>query len=101
MFVLLVHVNVKPEYVEEFREATVANAMNSLKEPGIARFDFLQDQEDPTRFVLVEAYRTEKDNARHRETPHYKEWRARVEKMMAGPRKGVWHVSVFPGDEGW
>lgn len=101
MKVMLVQIHVKPDSVEAFRAATLENARNSLQEPGIARFDVLQADEDPTRFVLVEAYRTREANAAHRESAHYKAWRATVEGMMAEPRVGTWHVASFPCDEGW
>lgn len=101
MIIVHVFVRVKPESVEAFKAATVENARNSVKEPGIARFDVVQQQDDPTRFVLVEVYRTAEDPARHKETAHYKTWRDAVEGMMAEPRHGVKHGNVFPGDEGW
>jgi len=101
MLIVLVHVHVKPEAVDAFREASVENARNSVREPGIARFDVLQAQDDPTRFILVEVYRQEEDIARHKETAHYKTWREAVEPMMAEPRVGVRYANVFPGDEGW
>lgn len=101
MLVIQVHVHVKPDRIDDFREATVANAQESLKEPGIARFDVLQQEDDPTRFVLVEVYRTENDPARHKETAHYAQWRDSVAGMMAEPRVGIRHRSVFPGEDGW
>ena len=101
MLVIQVHVHVKPDRIDDFREATVANAQESLKEPGIARFDVLQQEDDPTRFVLVEVYRTENDPARHKETAHYAQWRDSVADMMAEPRVGIRHRSVFPGEDGW
>ena len=84
-----------------FREATIANARQSVKEPGIARFDLLQQQDDPARFTLVEVYRTAAAPAQHRETAHYQAWRDAVEEMMAEPRIRVMYANVFPGDEGW
>ena len=85
---LVVHVqcHVKPEAIDAFREATLANARASVKEPGVARFDVVQDREEPTRFVLVEAYRTSDAPAAHKETAHYKAWRDAVADMMAEPR---------------
>jgi len=71
MFIVHVHVHVKLEFVDAFRQATIENARNSVQEPGIARFDVIQQLEDPTRFVLVEVYRTPEDPARHIETRHY------------------------------
>ena len=101
MLVVHVHVHVKPEYVESFKKATVANARESIKEPGIARFDFAQQQDDPTRFVLVEAYRNADAPAAHKETSHYKTWRDAVASMMAEPRTSVKFGNVFPEDANW
>ncbi len=101
MLIVCVHVHVKPDCVDAFKEASIANATNSVKEPGIARFDVVQQQDDPTRFVLVEVYRTPDDPARHKETDHYKTWRDAVEDMMAEPRSSVKYDNVFPDDVGW
>ena len=101
MFIIHVHIHVKPEYIDEFRAATIENARNSVKEPGIARFDVLQNAEEPDRFVLVEVYRTPDAPALHRETQHYKTWRDVAEPMMAEPRTRVRLDNVFPGDAGW
>ena len=101
MFVVHVHVHVKPESVEAFRQATVANALASRREPGVARFECLQQQEDPTRFVLVEAYRHADAQAQHRQTRHYQVWREAVAPMMAEPRASVKFENVFPEDAGW
>jgi (4S)-4-hydroxy-5-phosphonooxypentane-2,3-dione isomerase len=101
MLVVHVHVQVKPECVEAFKQATVANARESLKEPGVARFDFAQRQDDPTRFVLVEAYRAAEAPAAHKETKHYQTWRDTVAPMMAEPRTSVKLGSLFPGDADW
>ena len=101
MLVVHVHVHVKPEYVEAFRQATIENAQASAQEPGIARFDFAQQQDDPTRFVLVEAYRTNEAPAQHKETAHYKKWRDTVAPMMDEPRSSVRFTNVFPTDERW
>ena len=101
MFIVHVHVHVKPDSIEAFREATLANARNSVLEPGIARFDVLQLQEDPTRFVLVEVYRTPEDPARHKETDHYLTWRDAVADLIAEPRSSVKYDNVFPEDAGW
>lgn len=98
MLVVHVHVRVKKEHVEAFRAATLENALNSLKEPGIARFDVLQQQDDPERFILVEAYRTPDAPAAHKETAHYKGWRDAVEPMMAEPRQSVKLSNTFPAD---
>jgi quinol monooxygenase YgiN len=98
MLIVHVQVQVKGECVEAFREATLANAQASLREPGIARFDVLQQADDPTRFVLVEVYRTPEAPARHKETAHYATWRDAVAPMMAEPRSSVKFVHVFPDD---
>jgi quinol monooxygenase YgiN len=101
LFIVHVQVHVKPDSIEAFREATLANARNSVLEPGIARFDVLQQQEDPTRFVLVEVYRTPEDPARHKETDHYLTWRDAVADLIAEPRSSVKYDNVFPEDAGW
>jgi len=101
MLVVHVHVNVKPEAVEAFREATLENASQSMMEPGVARFDVVQEMDDPRRFVLVEAYRRPEDAARHKETAHYQAWRDRVADMMAEPRKSTRYNSVFPSETEW
>ncbi len=101
MLVVHVHVHVKPEQVEAFKQASVANARESLKEPGIARFDCVQQHDDPTRFVLVEAYRTPQAPAAHKETRHYQVWRDAVAPMMAEPRTSVKFENLFPEDSAW
>ena len=101
MFVVHVYVHVKSESVEAFKAASLENARNSVQEPGIARFDVVQQLDDPTRFVLVEVYRTPEDPARHKETAHYAKWRDAVADMMAEPRSSTKYANVFPGDEGW
>jgi len=101
MYVVLVHIHIKPENAEEFLQATLENARNSIQEPGIGRFDVLQQQDDPTRFVLVEAYHSPDDQLKHRETRHYQIWKDKVAEMMAEPRTGVKHQSIFPDDTGW
>src|SRR6476660_5236508 len=94
MLVVLVHVRVKAESIEAFKAATLENAHHSLEEPGVARFDVLQENEHPERFVLVEAYRSDDAPARHKETAHYQKWRDAVESMMAEPRRGIRHVAL-------
>jgi (4S)-4-hydroxy-5-phosphonooxypentane-2,3-dione isomerase len=98
MSLIAVHVavHVKPEAVDAFRAATLANAKASIQEPGIARFDIMQVQDDPTRFLLVEIYRTADAQAAHRETAHYQTWRDTVADMMAEPRAAVKYTNVFP-----
>jgi (4S)-4-hydroxy-5-phosphonooxypentane-2,3-dione isomerase len=101
MFIAHVHVHVKPENIDEFIEATIENASNSLQEHGVARFDVIQQTDDPAHFVLVEVYRTPNDAATHKETAHYKTWRDTVEKMMAEPRTSIKYENLFPYDEAW
>ncbi|MGC9468361.1 MAG: putative quinol monooxygenase [Anaerolineae bacterium] len=101
MFIVLVYVHVKPESVEAFKEASLENARNSVQEPGIARFDVLQQRDDPERFVLVEVYRTPDDPAKHKETAHYQMWRDTVADMMAEDRYSVKYENVFPDEAGW
>lgn len=101
MLVVHVHVQVKPDCVEAFRAATLANAEASIKEAGIARFDVVQQLDDATRFVLIEAYRNDQAPAQHKETAHYAKWRDAVASMMAQPRFSVKFKNVFPGDSGW
>jgi autoinducer 2-degrading protein len=101
MFIVHVHVHVKPESVDAFMQATLENARNSIQEAGIARFDLVQQQDDATRFVLVEAYRTPDAQAAHRETAHYAKWRDTVADMMAEPRQATKYNPVFPDPQGW
>ena len=101
MLVVHVHVHVKPECVAAFRQATLDNARHSVQEPGIARFDVVQQADDPTRFVLVEAYRTSEATSAHKATAHYARWRDAVADMMAEPRTSVKFANVFPDDAGW
>jgi autoinducer 2-degrading protein len=101
MFIVHVFVHVKPDRIEEFKKATLENARNSVLEPGIARFDVVQHLEDPTRFILVEVYRTSEDPARHKETAHYQTWRDTVEDMMAESRTRIKLANLFPDEKGW
>lgn len=101
MLVVHVHVHVRAECVEAFQKASLENASKSVKEPGIARFDVIQQIDDQTRFVLVEVYRTPEAPARHKETSHYRNWRDTVESMMAEPRRSVKYTSVFPVHKEW
>ncbi len=101
MLIVQVQVEVKSDQVEAFQAATVENARQSVQEPGIARFDVIQQQDNPTRFVLVEVYRTAADPAKHKETAHYQKWRDTVENMMATPRSSVKYANVFPDETGW
>ena len=101
MLIVHVQVRVKPESVEAFKQATLANARQSIQEPGIARFDFAQQQDDPTRFVLVEAYRSADAPAAHKQTAHYQLWRDTVAPLMAEPRSSVRFENIFPADQNW
>jgi autoinducer 2-degrading protein len=101
MQIVLVHVHVKPEFVEAFKQATLENASNSVQEVGIARFDVIQQTDDPTRFILVEVYKTAEAPAAHKETPHYARWRDTVAEMMTEPRQGIKYTNLFPKDENW
>jgi quinol monooxygenase YgiN len=101
MLIVNVHISVKPGMVDDFIEATKKNAAASLNEPGIARFDLIQQQDDSTRFILVEAYKDDEAPAKHKDTAHYIEWRETVAPMMAVPREGIKHVNIYPGDDGW
>jgi quinol monooxygenase YgiN len=101
MLVVHVHVHVKPEQVEAFIAATRENCEASLAEPGVARFDVVQQADDPARFVLVEAYKTADAPAQHKETPHYAAWRDAVAPMMAEPRRSVKYRAVHPEPDGW
>ena len=101
MLIVHVHVHVKADSIEAFRDATVQNATHSVREPGIVRFDVIQQVDDPTHFLLVEIYRTDADPARHKETEHYHVWRDTVATMMAEPRTSVKFNAVFPDPAGW
>ncbi|MBN1803678.1 MAG: antibiotic biosynthesis monooxygenase [Sedimentisphaerales bacterium] len=101
MFIVHVFVHVKTDQIEAFRRASLENARNSVQEPGIARFDVIQQQDDPSRFVLVEIYRTAEDPAKHKETDHYKKWRDTVADMTAEPRTSIKYTNVFPDETGW
>ena len=101
MLIVHVHVHVKAGCEEAFRDATIENCRQSVQEPGIARFDFCQQADDPTRFVLVEVYRDAEAPAAHKETAHYAKWRDTVASMMAEPRTSVNFTNVHPADVGW
>lgn len=101
MLIVHVFVHVKPECVEAFKAASLENARASVLEPGIARFDVIQQTDDPTRFVLVEVYRAAEATAQHKETAHYARWRDTVADMMAEPRSSVKYANLFPADAGW
>jgi quinol monooxygenase YgiN len=101
MFIVQVEIFVKPEFLEAFARATLENAGDSVKEPGIARFDVLRDAGNPARFLLIEVYRDSGAQARHRETAHYAKWRDTVADMMASPRTASKYENLFPDDSGW
>ena len=101
LLIVQVACHVKAESVAAFRDATLANARASVQEPGIARFDVLEDRTDPTRFVLVEVYRSDDAPAAHKDTDHYKRWRDTVADMMAEPRTATRFVNVHPDDRGF
>lgn len=101
MLVVLVHCHVKSEFIEEFQQASLENARNSVQEPGIVRFDVIQQDDDPSRFVLVEIYRTPEAPAQHKETAHYLKWRDTVTDMFVEPRYGVKYHNLFPDDSAW
>lgn len=101
MFIVHVHAQVKPESVADFSQATIENARSSIQEPGIARFDVVQQQDDATRFVLIEVYRSPEAASAHKETAHYAKWRDAVATMMAEPRRSVKYNLVFPDPQDW
>ena len=101
MQVLIVHIHVKPECVEAFKAITELNCCGSLKEPGVARFEYSQQLDDPNRFIIYEAYRSLEAHAAHRETAHYKLWRDTVNPMMGETRFAVKYLSAYPPDSAW
>jgi autoinducer 2-degrading protein len=101
MHIVHVFVHVREDRIAGFKEATIQNALHSVREPGIARFDIIQQADDPSRFVLVEIYRSPESAARHKETAHYALWRDTVASMMAEPRSSTKYVNVLPHDSGW
>ncbi|PKL40519.1 MAG: antibiotic biosynthesis monooxygenase [Spirochaetae bacterium HGW-Spirochaetae-1] len=101
MLIVQVHVKVRPDSIGAFIEATRENAKNSLLEKGIARFDVIQQADDPSSFILIEAYRDDDAPARHKETSHYNIWRDAVDGMMAEPRTGIKYINIFPDDKKW
>lgn len=101
MLIVHVFVNVLPDRVADFAAASIENARNSIREPGIARFDVIQSMDDETSFVLVEVYRTAEAALAHKETAHYAAWRDAVADMMAVPRTSLKYSAVFPDEAGW
>ena len=101
MFILNVHIHVLPEHIEAFKQATIINASNSVKEPGIVRFDFMQSVDEPTVFGLYEVYRDRDAIAAHKETAHYKAWVDKVEGWLTEPRTRVFYQNIFPDNQSW
>jgi len=101
MVIVHVFIKIKPDMLEPFKAATLKNAQNSIKEPGILRFDFIQQEDDPLSFLLVEVYKDSNAIAQHKETSHYDEWCKSVEHMIAEPRKRIKYVNIFPEDKEW
>lgn len=101
MLIVHVYIQVSPDRVDDFIEATIKNAKASINEPGILRFDVLQSRDDKNHFVLVEVYRTKDDTARHKETQHYQQWNETVADMMAVPRTKQIFDNIYPGEDGW
>jgi autoinducer 2-degrading protein len=101
MHIVQIHIRVKPKALDGFTRATLANARQSVLEPGIARFDVLQNKNDPTQFTLVEVYRTEQDVDRHKETAHYAAWVEAVTDLLAEPRTREMYRNVYPEEAGW
>lgn len=101
MHIVHVFIHVKADRLDEFKQATQANAAASREEAGVARFDFLEQSDDPTRFVLLEVYRTPEDVAKHKETAHYNRWRETVEPLLAEPRTRAVYRNLSPNDAGW
>ncbi|MCX6380950.1 MAG: antibiotic biosynthesis monooxygenase [Armatimonadetes bacterium] len=101
MLIVIVSVHVKPESIEAFKTATIANASESVQEAGIARFDVIQQNDTPTHFLLIEVYKDADAPAKHKETEHYQIWRDTVEEMMTEPRTSLKYANVFPDENGW
>ena len=102
MHIIHVFVHVKPEFIEAFRIASLDNASNSVQESGVARFDVIQQHDDPSRFVLLEVYRdADQAPAAHKQTDHYSRWRDSVAEMLVEPRYAIKYDNVFPDDHGW
>ncbi len=101
MYIVHVFIHVKPESIDAFKAASLDNAINSRREPGVARFDLIQEADDPTRFVLLEVYRTKNDTDLHKQTSHYNRWCKTVEPLLLEPRKRIVYANINPTDEGW
>lgn len=101
MYIVLVQVQVISEFIDAFITASTINAQESLKETGVARFDVIQELDDPTKFILVEVYYKKEDADKHKLTSHYAIWRDTVAEMMVIPRVGVKYQNIFPHQDGW
>ena len=101
MIILIVHIQIKPDRVEAFKAATIENGRNSIQEPGVTQFDFVQQNDDPTRFVLYEVYKDQAATVAHKETAHYNAWVAKVDDMFAEPRTRAFYTNVYPEDQAW
>ncbi len=101
MLIVHVHIKVRDQDIEAFKTATLKNARNSLKEPGVIRFDLIQKIDDPTIFLLSEVYKNEEASAKHKETAHYAEWRDAVAPMMAENRYSIKYSDIFPEEKNW
>ncbi len=101
MLILHVQIHVKPEHLEAFQAATIENASHSRLESGVVRFDFIQQADDPARFMLIEVYRDAAAQAGHKATPHYLAWAAKVTDMFAEPRTRQTYVAVYPPEVDW
>lgn len=101
MYIVHVHIHVKADCIEDFRSVSLENAQSSLQEPGVARFDVLQQSDDPTRFLLLEVYRTATAALEHKDTAHYRKWREAAEPMMEEARSRMVYTNLFPTDESW
>ena len=101
MIIVHIFIKVKPDALELFKAETLKNAKNSIKEPGILRFDFMQQEDDPLSFLLVEVYKDDSAIIKHKETSHYAEWCQSAEHMIAEPRKRIRYVNIFPEDKEW
>ena len=101
MIILNVHIKVKPDRLDEFKKVTMKNAENSLKEPGVLRFDFLQRQDDPISFMLNEVYKNEEAVLAHKDTVHYAKWRSVAEAMMEGDRERIIYKNIYPDESAW
>jgi autoinducer 2-degrading protein len=102
MYVVCVTIKVKPEFIEPFKAATLLNHQGTRRdEPGNVRWDFLQAEDEPTRFFLYEVYKTKEDFTKHQQMPHYFQWREACAEMMAEPRVGLRYINISPADQDW